>query len=303
MDINQQLLNLNDQVELEAFGKTMSSDELLIVLNIIADEPNISHKLKPIIAGISQVSFYEMLHLVNNKELSILQQQSMSIPLQYQLTMLSIQQQHLLNEISKRILIEERFIQNLTIENCDSEDFQMVYAKVEEIASNLEGELQIINSALSLAWNTDRIDLIDKFNFLKESCQKIKILCVGDVTDKPKSISHHLGLYAQLNQKLDNVYADEIFSDEEISSRPALEALVKLSIVSLEDYLKCGLFTNVKITDSPSADLNETESEVLLNKYLNLAKDTLASHGLTTIADLKLAHIYSRKALINYLSK
>jgi hypothetical protein len=306
VDLKDTLNQLTELNQLEAFGKTLSSDEMLKVLDLIGGDSCFSDKLNPILAGLRHEVFFEILHKLSLSQLNMLQHESMAIPIQHHLTALSIQKLHMLDQISMRILAQEDNIKSIQIENLGLHDLTKIYEEIEFLINTIDSELISINQALSLAWNSDRIDLIDRFNVIKESIQKIKNFSIGNPTQKIEILNHPAGLYAQLNEKLNQVYADGITTALEMAILPAIEALAKLSIWYVEDYYKLGLLPDIQSEISLNLDpavFSENERAEHLEKLIAKAKKALEDLGLITLDDLKKARIYSKKALQEYITE
>ena len=206
-------------------------------------------------------------------------------------------------------------------EEIDSFDQRLDLIKVEELSriAILELNKQIdkfsidfnalherANKALAIAWNTNRLDLIESFSKVKDSCQKYTAYGIGE----PKTLrAAATGLYGKLDQSLFAVFGDpKDPSDLEAlkETEPAMEALVKFSVWYLKDYWEMGLLPSV--TNQEDLDLNmeqhtETERAAYREKLFNEVKKNLQKIGLFSVSDLKKAHIFSKKTLHEYIEE
>jgi len=100
--------------------------------------------------------------------------------------------------------------------------------------------LATLNKALQLAWNSNRVDLIEKLSTAKETCQKFVISIIGHPRH---AVNPPTGLYARLEARLNAVFgnpSDPNDIEAAGNDEPAMEALVKFSIWYLKDYWDLG---------------------------------------------------------------
>ena len=293
-ELKKQLNLLTDPHQLELFGKTLLPGQMVELIDfIIANRESYNEKLSPILAGFLYENFIKLLLIMTPSQQSLLKHESMVIPLQHHLSILSQDKMRVFETISKLYLTLDMIIDRLDVEQVGLKDYKELEDKIQHLELALDDEITLINHALLLAWNSTRIDLIEKFSLLKESFQKYK-----NVTSGTTNLSrfNKMGIHQKLHLKLNTVYAK--ISDLNV---PAIDALAALSVWCLQDYFELGLLSDAPI-DQNLTQLSEMKREEYNINQIEKVKKKLEAYGLSTLADLKTAGIYSKKALREYLS-
>lgn len=293
-ELKKQLNLLTDPHQLELFGKTLLPGQMVELIDLmITDRESYNEKLSPILAGFLYENFIKLLLIMTPSQQSFLKHESMAIPLQHHLSILSEDKMKVFESISKLYLTLDMIIDHLDVEQVGLKDYKELEEKIQHLELAIDDEITILNHALLLAWNSTRIDLIEKLSLLKESFQKYK-----NVTSGAPNVSrfNEVGIHQKLLLKLNTVYAN--LNDLNI---PAIDALAALSVWCLQDYFELGLLPD------PPNDQNPTEfSEMKREEYninqIEKVKKKLETYGLSTLGSLKTAGIYSKKALQEYLS-
>lgn len=295
-ELKTQLNLLKDPHQLELFGKTLLPGQMVELLDlIITNRESYNEKLSPILAGFLHENFIKLLLVMTPAQQSLLKHESMAIPLQHHLSILSEDKMKVFETMSKLYLTLDMIIDHLDIEQVGLKDYKELEGKIKHLELALDDEITIINHALLLAWNSTRIDLIEKFSLLKESFQKYKNITIA--TNQPSNGSRFkVGIYQKLHNKLNTVY--EKISDLNV---PAIDALAALSVWCLQDYFELGLLVDAPV-DQDSTQHSEKEREEYKINQIEKVKKQLENYGLKTLGSLKTAGIYSKKALQEYLS-
>jgi hypothetical protein len=156
-----------------------------------------------------------------------------------------------------------------------------------------------------LAWNSDRLDLIEKLSQAKEAFQKILYSTIGH----PKSVSAPAtGFYAKLQEKVFGIFGNPANAEDVDALNdddPAIEGLAKFSVWYLKDYWKIGLLPSIRDpnTFDKLAGMEGTEeAHHLKAELLSQVKENLHRIGLNTVGDLKKMGIFSQKILQEYIA-
>lgn len=303
--IRSAIIGLNDRTQLEVASSQISADQFIELIDkTLQIEDKHQWKLFPIIVGMSFDTFVHFLSRASPQHLTLLQHESVTEPIQHKLTTLT----HEIGILIKQIEIElERFydqIEQINIEEMARDDIFEVHHRIGLYAEFFEIRFQQASKALAIAWNTNRLDLIESLSKIKDTCHKYNLYGVGLPRDKNTVAT---GLYQRLESKLFSIYGyPNISNDREAmhDDEPAIEALVKFSMWYLRDYWELGLLPSVKNSEEldlgPSAHL-EGKGTRLRENLFSEAKQRLESVGLNTVADLKNAYIFSKKTLQTYL--
>lgn len=300
-------LGLNRSEQLEAVGRGIRPEHVLDIVkaaNLETDEQR--WKLIPFLVGMSHQVFLTLLATATKEDLVPLQQKGMSEPIQNHL-MLFIHDmtQSVEHEVAALQLIEKE-IQALEPGEIDFDKLDSLQQQIAPIKESTERHLTKINRALALAWNTNRSDIIDRLTSLKETCQRLETLFIG----APREENHPpSGMYKVQENHFGSVYGNpanprdiETLADDE----PAVEALAKLSIWYFKDYWEVGFFPDVETPEQLELDPSthsEQEQMEYQEKLLATIQKKLEVLGLTTVGDLKAAHIYSKQMLRDYINK
>jgi hypothetical protein len=297
---------LNETSDLEAIGKQLSLNQFLDLLIHLQKEPTLTTKLSPLLVGLSPYVFFQALLLMPFESVEVLKREGVLEPLQHQLN-LFIHESELVNrQASEQIHTLTKEIQESQIKEWNHQDLETMQLKIEQLKMHYEELIHAINKALALTWNTTRIDLLDKLNHLKEFSLS-QLQNIGSPRLQTETPS---GLFAFLEQLLYNTYGSVNDSQEDIEvlddEDSAIEGLVKFSIWYLQDYWKLGLLPKIKHVKELELDpirYNERERIQHRQQLFNQVQQNLTELGIGKVADLKKAEIFSKKMLVEYITK
>lgn len=292
---------LSAQQQLEAMGKVISIAQGLEILASAAQEPSISAKLSPLLVGMPAEIFRELLSISPLDSLMVFKQEALTEALQHKLTNLVYDMLTELQHYETRLASQAVAIKQLSLADIDA---AVVIENKLEIKQSTEIGTKLLNTAtraLVIAWNTDRLDIIEQLSYLKEHTQKILIHYIGKPATKGSKAT---GLWSALEERLHSVFICRAEHEAKLhDDEPAMEALAHFDIWYIEDYWEIGLLPQIKsqeeirqLLDNPSKEQLAMRQDLFLSAYENLKR-----LGLGTIGDLKEAGIFSRKALTDYI--
>lgn len=301
------ILGLANSDQVKVAGSSLSVPQILDFFesNLLSREDNFN-KLLIFLVGMTHQTFSQLLYEISESQLQALLQTSFSEPLQHQLTIfnheMSIKYQMMNSELDK--LFND--IQNLSVENLGRNELIDIKNQINDQALDFNKSLEKIRNGLRIAWNTNRFDLIENLNSLKNKYLHTLLNFIGH----PMTLEHSsTGLYGLLEDTLSKAFGKpfDLNDPESLNNdEPSLEALVKFSIWYLKDYWEVGLLPKIKKEVDLGLDPN-THSEQECLQYRDLlfseVQHNLEKLHLRTVRDLKKAHIYSKKALIEYLQE
>lgn len=296
---------LEERHQLEAAGSALLAWQALDIFDQYDTERSDYWKLAPLLVGISRHVFFEMLKNASGHHLQILKHEGVIEPVQHHLTLLASKMTAFTNELGMSITTLEQEISQIEATNLGFTELYQFIDNIEQLSVECWSNSEIIDRALAIAWNTDRLDLIENLSLAKEKCQRLLLTDIGH----PQSPSERAtGLYATLENRLYAVY--DIPEDPKLihalhDNTPVMEALGKFSIWYLQDYFELGLLPNVKTVDELDLSLKShtlKECQEHRHKLFSEARHQLEKLGLRTVKDLKQAFIFSHKALKQYIS-
>jgi hypothetical protein len=301
------ILGLNNRSQLEIAAAKLTVDQVIELIDKTLQLEDKHHwKLSPLLVGMQFEIFAQILSQASPSQLQVLQHEGVTEPVQHQLTALSHELSNQILEIETEIDRIDEELENLKLNEMDREDVLELQHQIGVYSEFFERCFQQANKALAIAWNTNRLDLIESLNKIKDSCQKYNIYGVG----LPRNAeSPATGLYNKIELKLFSIYGDpEDPSNREAlrDNEPALEALVKFSIWYLRDYWELGLLPSVKRQEDLDLDLSkhsELERTHHREQLFTQAQNNLKHIGLATVSDLKNAYIFSKKTLREYIQE
>lgn len=299
------VVGLSDRSQLETVGEALTIPQIFELLDTTLCLEDKHHwKLSPILVGMTHEIFSKFLLFGTAKEISILKHESVTEPVQHHLTLLSHELANQIKDLEIQMQGLSKEIELLNIIELGRNEAQAFANRIDELSLTFHHLLEKTNIVLSLAWNTNRLDLIESLNVTKDHCQKSLLYGIGN-----KHNPNAQGLYNEFKQRLFRIYGDPLQS-EKIESlhedEPAIEGLSKLEVWYLRDYLDLGLLPGVKKPEELDLDLSQhTESERMKHreKLFALARHTLEKIGLSTVNDLKEANIFSKKTLKEYIDQ
>jgi hypothetical protein len=297
---------LSEREQLELAGSCLSVPQLLDIFeNHELTQDDNFNKLLAILVGVNHQHFSQLLSEISDEQLQVLLQTSFSEPLQHHLTVfeheMNIRYQMMADEL-KQLFIQ---IESLSIQQIGRKELIELKNKINDLSLEINQGLEKMKNALRIAWNTHRSDLIESLNAIKEKY----FHTLNNFIGHPETGQGATGLYELLNIRLNAAFGNpedlndpETLSDEE----PALEALVKFSIWYLKDYWEVGLLPNIQSENELELDPQTSSEESRLeyrDKLFSTVRENLEKLHLKTLHDLKKAHIYSKKALIDYIQE
>lgn len=300
------ILGLSDREQLESAGRYLSVPQILDFFesNLLARDDTFN-KFLAILVGMKHENFSHLLCDISYSQLQVLLQTSLSEPLQHQLTVFNHEMNNKYTMLSIELEKLYQEIKNLSIENLGRNELIDIKNHINDISIEFNNSIEKMKNALRLAWNTHRPDLIESLNTLKNKYYHTLIHFIGHFETSQGAT----GLYEVLTQRLYTVFGNpyDLNDPEALSNgEPALEALVKFSIWYLKDYWEIGLLPNIKDLSEIELDPqshDEHECAKYRDHLFAEVKSNLEKIGLHTLWDLKKAHIYSKKALKEYISE
>lgn len=284
---------------LTAVGTVLTPPQFYSLLGLIDFK-----KMSPILVGVPHDHFRQLLVNGTQEQLRLLKQQSMSEPLQHQITLYT----HEIN--AKVITLGHQYEKlNFRIEGIDPSVFEpeerlhlwQELCALSQAYHELMHECSIV---LLFAWNTDRADLIDQLTISKEKCHRVSRFGIGfPASGREKSSA----MFKRFEEKLFSIYGNikdlkdlEALSDDE----DVMEGLTKFSLWHVRDYWELGLLPNIHKVEELDLDPKAYDEKKRIdyrNLLLRQVQENLAQLGLETVSDLKKNWIYSRKSLCSYL--
>lgn len=301
-------LLLPPHLPLEAFGKTLSEDQILEILRQMATpskSPLSRQQLASLFIGVTSATFQQILLKISEQQLSVLREEAVTEVIQHHLSLLL----HLLNEesdsLDRDLQEEQQLLENIELETLSTQEIDRIYISLEAFEYIADLGMMLVGRALSIAWNSNRVDLIQDLGRIKELGQRYLSEVIGHATTDQQSSS---GLWHLLEKRINLLFSDQDGSGNITfmnDSTPALEALTKFSIWYVQDYYEIGLLPHIK---SPAkleklSKANGGDDLEYRAKLLTIAEQNLSRLGLTTLRDLKAAKIYSRQSLIDYIKE
>lgn len=292
---------LNDRPHLEALGRALSLTQSHEIFSYIKKDQGILDKLSPIFVGMPHDIFREVLFTMSREELELLKQEALTEAIQYHLTLvineLTAENASLENEIIKL----GKKVSSIPLENITQNDINKVEKQIDHLIDQGLHWITIANSALSIAWNTLRLDLIEQLSQVKESFQRM----IHNTIGSPKSTLHPAsGIYAILENRLFTKFTESLSGEHFLSlpdETPAIEALVKLGIWYEQDYVCIGLIPSEPYGNAKEAAVTGEERQAQREWVYLTVTENLRSLGLNTLSDLKSRKIFSKQALQDYI--
>lgn len=290
------LLAATDSVAgLESIGKNISVEHVHALSDLL--EGSDLHKLSVIFVGLAPEVFLALLKSSTELQLQNLKNLAPTESVQHHLTLLSHDLLKRTSEGEEKIAKQAAEIMSMDTQDMGKQDVYLVENQLDLLAESFYEIKAIVNKALAIVWSTSRVDLIETFSRIKEHAENLLSQGIGrreNIKQYPRS------LHAKLNEKLFAIYEHEKDIQKLEDEEPVIEALAKLSIWHLKDFIELGLihegFSKIQpITTSSEAKL---KADI---EYLKLAEERLRLIGLEKIRDLKKARIFSKRSLQEYI--
>lgn len=291
---------------LETIGKSLSVEQFLMLLLHVSKHPLLQNKLPPLLVGLPLDAFLEALAQMEQEQLDALKAQTMTEPLQHQLTLFIHDCQATLDQIHLNFSDCQNQISTLLLDQLPFEDLVQIEAIIQQLGQTIINKLTAINNAQTLLWNDSRIDLIDKLSRLKESFVHL-LQQIGQSGTNGESST---GLYLMLEERLNQVFTpQDSFSDQREALQDddsSLEGLTRFAIWYLKDYWELGLLPSIKHHDQLELDpqkYNEQERLEHRQQLFRIVQANLDQLKIGRIQDLKRAKIFSKPLLKRYLAQ
>lgn len=280
---------IEDRKQIENLGKRISAQELSQTILFLMKTSSMQWKFFPLLIHLQVGVFSHFLQNATHTELAFLQSNSLIEPLQHQLFLFSHFWENELKQLEENIQIEKRNIESLDEINLST--LKQTKNRLLALTQNYDSALKTISKALSIVWNCNRVDLIERLGKIKEKLQKDLLIEIGS------SHNHLSGLFLLLGQKLYAVFGNpnnpadfEALNDTD----PAIEIFPKFGVWFWEDFVDLGLFF-------PNEDLSQDDRAVEQTMLIK-GSERLSQIGISTIKDLKEKQIFSKEMLKEYLS-
>jgi hypothetical protein len=294
-------------LSLETVGQTLSLEQFLEILTLVATSSKslvTQQHLSSLLVGIPSPIFQNSLLYISKKQLSVLQQEAVAEPLQHHLFVLE-------RTLSKEFLNCCQYFENLAdflksgdLTKLNREAITNIYTSIENLEGRTNLILLVLNYGLALAWNSDRLELIENLGHLKERAQRFLLEEVGRKTSLERQSS---GLWKRLEAKVDAIFNEVNNDDTQIlmpNETPALEALSKFSLWYLQDYHEIGLLPDIELSEIKTLVAKNTKKNQQRRAELIAKIETkLSQLGLNTLEDIKEAKIFSKQLLIDYIKR
>lgn len=241
--------------------------------------------LSEVLIALPPKVFSAALHHFQNKHLELLKNEKLLEPLQYHLTQFAHEGESLYHDMYEKIEKFEVGLQSIQILGLSSQDLIKLISTIDSFRIELLSFLERTRIALSIGWNTERVDLIEKLSDMNEKLQHLLVNLVGHPSSEK---SESTGLFLKLKDTLSSIY-DLSLKDEDAS----VEGLTRLSIWHLKDYWEMGLLP--EIPDFKTLDLSAPELFAHVQERLKRLK-------IGTVAELKRENIFSKDMLKTYIA-
>ena len=292
---------LNTPQHLEAMGRAASFVQFCEILSYIAAGKDVNQaKLFSLFVGMSQEVFLPLLLQATKEQENILRRESLSEPIQHHLTLLTHGLLTISDKQNQTFSTLEMQLGSLDLATISAAQIIEQEKAIEVFRETCTKTQFICSKALAIAWNSTRMDLIEKLSSIKEQSQKLSNVSIGhpQLPDSPAT-----GLYATFESRLESVFFDEnnkVLGNDE----PAIEAMVKFCIWYINDYWEVGLLPHVRSLSELDRDSNvpsEREKIDHLKFLFSEVSKNLERLNLRTLEDLKKNKIYSKIALKDFI--
>lgn len=292
---------LNQISKLELAGSILSSEQFLEVLQLSSKQLLPIAKLFPLVVGMPQKIFEEILRFGTSDQLKVLENENLKEPIQHHLKLYAIKESAVLKNFYVNLENLEAKVRNMHVQELDFEDLNKIENELEGQQEDFKRNYDDLSKALRLAWICGRGDIVETLSENHEICDKILKSIFGICSDGYSSKN----IYQKLHHKLEGVFVDP-FADKHNKNDPAIEGIMHFPI-HLQDYWNLGLIPGHEDSIASSGHLSIQELKVdqiqHLDKIYEEIQHNLEKKGLKTIADLEHHKIYSKNMLYEYLRK
>lgn len=298
------IAQLNQQAQLEMAGKALSASQFLSLLQKDIPPQNLDETLLPLLVGLPQKTFRQVIASATEEQLVPLKREGVSEPVQHHLSLLA---HEITNELTSEMQLLERLqkqIETFDPRELTHRELDNLYKTIQDSAEETYHRLEEINCLLAISWNSNRIDLVEKFTNLKGFIQKQLLPMIGTPRENGNGAT---GLFEQLEKNLNAIFGNP-FDPQDIEALdnddPAIDALAKFAIWYLRDYWEIGLLPGIKHEKDLDLSLkkhSEKDRSDFREKLFSTVLKNLEKIGLSKVKDLKKARIYSRDTLQEFI--
>jgi hypothetical protein len=220
---------IHELPQLEVVGQELTLSQALILLDFThKNDPSLHWKFSPMLVGMPHELFSNLLLSASSQQMEVLKQEVVAEPIQLRLTIfLHDIQRHLVRLVDSIVLLEQT-IGATDLTHLGDVELADLSKEIPSLRRSYQTLAKKIQKGLTLAWNSNRTNLVEKFSLANEHCNKLHALIEEGVVSKLES--KLLSIYGSPENPTDN----EALEDDD----PALEALAKLSIWYLKDYFE-----------------------------------------------------------------
>ncbi len=281
--------------QVEAVGKVLNTHySLALMQDVVHSAPEEHWKFSALIVGLSHRVFLNLLVSGPEAYIRLIQHEALIEPVQHHLTLFVHEAESDLNHRVEELERFEASLHEINAQQVTMDDIRATIAKIRRFDLALEGLTILVNRALSVAWNSNRPDLVERLSDLKESLIRTKNELIG-IEEK------ETGLFGKLKEELSSVFGGK--SEENIHAledgEPGVEALARLGLWEVEEYWEVGLLPKYKTKEALTEKLYAPEGRALL---LDELQESLQRFRLTTVNDFKDRYLFTKALLKDYVS-
>lgn len=284
--------------KLESLAKFFSMPIFLKFLNFFALHHEYQDRLAFILVGLPPSVFCSCLNFLEAHHLALFKQNELLEPLQYHLNQFIHEGEALYGKIEADSGRIENEVLSIRPEELNSIGIEKLLDQMDNFRSLLLDYLERAKTALSIVWNTGRIDLIEKLSNINEALQYQLTVSIGHPSSENMPAT---GLYLNMHKSFSNIFNSSL-KDQDAS----LEGLTRLSIWHLKDYWKLGLLPhldNVEEIDLDPRHFNEDKRSAHHQNLFSQVQKQLENLHIGTVGDLKKKSLFSQQLLIDYIEK
>lgn len=283
---------------LETLGKHLSLPRFLNLLNFLSLNPSFHDRLPFILTGLETQIFSKALNFFQPHHLALFKDEGLLEPLQYHLTQFIHEGEGLLQHIHLEANRFENDINSTASVELSPDQLNGFIHQIDNYRNQILDFLDRASTALSIAWNTDRIDLIEKLSTINELMQHHIVAVIGH-----QSSDHFpsTGLYATLEKTFSKIF-DSSLKNEDAS----VEGLTRLSIWHLNDYWQLGLLPHILQPEELDLDPEQFDDIKRSAHHQDLfaqVQKQLEKLKIGTVEDLKREYLFSKPLLKAYIAR
>lgn len=282
----------------ETLGKHLSLPRFLNLLNFLSLHPTSQQRLTYILAGLQSPIFSKALNFFQPHHLALFKDEGLLEPLQYHLTQFIHEGESLFKQINQEADRFEKDFPSITQDELTSDQLNGLIHQIDICRNQILDFLDRASIALSIAWNTDRIDLIEKLSTINESMQHQLAAVIGHQASNDMQST---GLYATLEKVFSSIFDASLKEDD-----ASVEGLTRLSIWHLKDYWELGLLPHIDRLEELDLDpgqFNDIKRSAHHQDLFSQVQLQLERLKIGTVGDLKREYLFSRPLLKAYIDR